>query len=180
MSRIGRYPVQIPSDVTVQIDNGVLHVKGPKGELNYELRPEIDVSIEDTQVVSKIKIDTNNANALWGLTQSLIKNMIQGVTKGYERKLELVGVGYRVKKVTDNQVSITVGFSHPVEFTAPEGVELEVEGNTEITVKGIDKHMVGQTAANIRKIRKPEPYKGKGIKYAEEVVRRKPGKTGKV
>ncbi len=180
MSRIGKNPVSIPSDVTVQINNGVINVKGPKGELSYETRPEIDVKVVEDKVVAEVKIDTKQSNALWGLTQSLVKNMIEGVTKGYEKKLELVGVGYRVKSVNPTEVSITVGYSHPVEFKAPEGVTLDVEGTTELTVKGIDKHLVGQTAANIRKIRKPEPYKGKGIKYADEVVRRKPGKTGKV
>jgi large subunit ribosomal protein L6 len=180
MSRIGKNPIIIPEGVTVEVKGKTVHVKGSKGELSYEIRPEIGVDIKNGEVLCSVIRNTKESNAYWGLTRALINNMILGVTEGFEKKLELVGVGYRVKPEDARNISLTVGFSHPVEFTAPEGVELMVEGNKEITVKGIDKHLVGLTASNIRKIRKPEPYKGKGIKYIDEVVRRKPGKTGKV
>jgi large subunit ribosomal protein L6 len=180
MSRLGKQPITIPDGVTVEVINGDIGVKGPKGELKYGIRPEIEVQVKDGNVETSIKKETKESNAYWGLTRAIINNMVQGVNEGYEKKLELVGVGYRVTSVDSRHVSITVGYSHPVEFEAPEGIELEIEGNKEITVKGIDKQLVGLTAARIRKIRKPEPYKGKGIRYADEVVRRKPGKAGTV
>jgi large subunit ribosomal protein L6 len=181
MSRIGKKSIQIPEGVTVSITEGEVLVKGPKGELSFEYKKDIvEVKSDGKEInVSLIK-DTKESSALWGTTRARIANMVQGVTEGFEKKLELVGVGYRAKQESDNEISMTLGFSHPVEFKAPEGVELKVEDNTHITVMGIDKSMVGLTASLIRKIRKPEPYKGKGIRYQGEVVRRKPGKAGKV
>ena len=180
MSRIGRLPISIPTGITVDIIDGNVKVKGPKGELEYLTRPEISVKIVGSEVICEIEKDSKEASAYWGLTRSLIANMIEGVENGFEKSLELVGVGYRATSESPNKVSITVGYSHPVVFEAPAGIELEVPDNKNIKVKGIDKQLVGLTAARIRKIRKPEPYKGKGIKYIDEVVRRKPGKTGKV
>lgn len=180
MSRIGRSQIQIPESVTVAYSNGVVTVKGEKGELSYETRPEINVDVGDNTIETSIKIESRQSNAYWGLTRALISNMIEGVSKGFEKKLELVGVGYRVKPIDKSKVSLAVGYSHPVEFEAPEGITLDVVDNKNITVSGINKQLVGLTAARIRKVRKPEPYKGKGIKYIDEVIRRKPGKAGKV
>jgi large subunit ribosomal protein L6 len=182
MSRIGKLPIEIVSGVKVSIDAkdaNLVHVEGPKGKLSYETRPEIDVKIEDNNVVCTIARPSKESSAYWGLTRSLIANMIAGVTKGFEKKMELIGVGYRVKQVSNDTVSLTVGYSHPVEYKAPQGVEIKVEDQTHFTVSGIDKHLVGLAAAKLRKIRKPEPYKGKGIKYLTETIRRKAGKTGK-
>ncbi len=179
MSRIGKNPVYIPQGVTVTVENGTVKVTGPKGELTYTHRPEILVKVEDGQVICTVKEETKESGAFWGLTRALIANMVVGVSEGYEKKLELVGVGYRVKSIDNSKISLAVGFSHPVEFEAPKGVNLRVEGNTEIFISGIDKNLVGLTAAKIRKVKKPEPYKGKGIKYSDEVIRRKAGKTGK-
>ena len=179
MSRIGKKPIQIPSGVTVTVKGSNVEVQGTKGKLSIEVRPEIKVEVVDNTVVSSIAKKTDNSNAYWGLTQSLIGNMVHGVSEGYEKKLQLVGVGYRAKETNDG-ITLTVGYTHPVDVKAPEGIEFEVEDNQNITVKGIDKELVGLTAAKIRAIRKPEPYKGKGIKYADEVVRRKAGKSGKV
>ena len=180
MSRIGKNPIEIPAGVTVTIKEGVVTVKGPKGQLTQEIVPEIEVAVADNKVVAAVKKETKNSSALWGLTRSLIANMVLGVTEGFEKKLQMIGVGYRVKKISDSKISMTVGFSHPVEFDAPEGIKLDVEGNDWITVSGIDKQLVGLTAAQIRKIKKPEPYKGKGIRYEGEIVKRKPGKAGRV
>lgn len=180
MSRIGKTAIQIPVGVTVSLNGNKIVVKGPKGELAYTLRPEIEVTVEEGKVTSKIKTDTKKSNALWGTTNALIKSMVVGVTNGYEKKLELVGVGYRVNSVNPSKISLAVGYSHPVEFLAPEGVTIEVIENREIVLKGIDKQLVGLAASQIRKVRRPEPYKGKGIKYSDEVIRRKAGKSGKV
>jgi large subunit ribosomal protein L6 len=180
MSRIGRKPIEIPQGVTVTTDGGKVVVKGPKGQLENITRPEIEVKVDDSEVVLEEKIHTKESGAFWGLTRALIANMIEGVTEGFEKKLEMVGVGYRAKKDSDTKITISIGFSHPVIYEAPEGIKLDVEDQTLITVTGIDKQLVGQAAAEIRKIRKPEPYKGKGIKYQGEVIRRKPGKAGKV
>lgn len=179
MSRIGRKPIKIPEGVSVDIKGGAVTVKGSKGELTYTTRPEMAVAYEGDEVVVSVKTKVKGSNAYWGLTRALIDNMIQGVTEGYEKKLELVGVGYRAKS-DPKGVSFTLGYSHPVVFEKPEGVEILVEDNKNITVKGIDKQLVGQTAARIRKLRKPEVYKGKGIRYAGEVVKTKPGKAGKI
>lgn len=180
MSRIGRKPIEIPEGVTVTVDGSKVVVKGPKGELHKDIRPEVEIKVEGSEITFTEKIKTKKSNAFWGLTRALVANMIEGVTEGYEKKLEMVGVGYRAKKDSDTKITISIGFSHPVEFEAPEGIELDVVDQTQIIVNGIDKQLVGQVAAKIRKIRKPEPYKGKGIKYEGEIVRRKPGKAGKV
>lgn len=179
MSRIGKKPILIPAGVTVTVDKGVAKVKGAKGELSYEFRPEIAVKVEGDKVVcSLVAAESKESKAFWGLARALLNNMIIGVTAGFERKLELIGVGYRAKAITGG-VSLTVGYSHPVEFMSPKGIEILVPDNTNISIRGADKHIVGQVAANIRKIRKPEPYKGKGIKYAGEHIRRKAGKSAK-
>ena len=179
MSRIGRNPILIPQGVTVTVDNSVVKVKGPKGELSVDLRPEITAKVEDSTLTVTPKIETKDTSAFWGLTRALIANMVKGVSEGFEKKLELVGVGYRAK-ASSGGVSLTLGFSHPVEFLAPQGIVFEVPDTQNISIKGADKQLVGQTAAKIRALRKPEPYKGKGIKYFGEKVRRKAGKSGKV
>ena len=157
----------------------MVKVEGPKGNLEIEVRPEIKVEVADDQVIVSVAKETDKSNAYWGLTRALIAGMVEGVEKGYEKRLQLVGVGYRAKSTGKDSLTMTVGFSHPVEYKAPEGVEVEVEGNQDIIVRGIDKQLVGLAAAQIRKIKKPEPYKGKGIRYLGEVVRRKAGKSGK-
>jgi len=180
MSRIGSQTIQIPAGVTVTVSDGKVIVKGAKGELTQEIRPEINVKVEDSLVTTSVKTQTKESSAFWGTTRALIANMIRGVTAEYEKRLQMLGVGYRVKKVSDSKISLTVGFSHPVEVDAPAGIKLDVEGNDIIIVKGADKQLVGLTAAKIREIKKPEPYKGKGIRYETEYVKRKPGKAGKV
>ncbi len=179
MSRIGKKLIKIPAGVTVGFESDVVTVKGPKAELKQAIRPEIEVLINGDELRFNEKIVTKASNAFWGLTRALIANMILGVTEGFQKKLILTGVGYRVKKESDKQISLTLGFSHPVVFDAPEGITFDVEGNDVIFVKGSDKNIVGLTAAKIRKLKKPEPYKGKGIKYDKEVIRRKAGKAGK-
>lgn len=179
MSRIGKKPVLIPQGVAVSVENDVISVKGSKGELSYTLRPEIGAKVEDDSISFYVKEDTKNTSAYWGLVRALVGNMVKGVTEGFEKKLELVGVGYRAKAITGG-VSLSVGFSHSVDYLAPKGIEISVVDTQNITIRGFDKQLVGLVAAQIRKVRKPEPYKGKGIKYAGEVVRRKVGKSGKV
>lgn len=179
MSRLGRRKIQIPNQVEVEITGSKVTVKGPKGELSMDVRPEIEVVKKENELETNVKIPTKESNAFWGLTWSLLNNMIIGVTEGYEKKLELVGVGYRATGAADG-VNLTLGYSHPVEFKTPEGIELEVIDNKNITVRGTDKQLVGQTAAKIRALRKPEPYKGKGIRYSDEIIKLKPGKAGKV
>jgi large subunit ribosomal protein L6 len=180
MSRIGKKPIQIPEGVTVDVSEGRVLVKGPKGELSFDFDNILSVKSDGGEVIVSVEKETKNSPALWGTTRAIIANMVQGVTEGFEKKLELVGVGYRAKQVSNNEISMTLGYSHPIEYKAPEGVELIVEDNTHITVTGIDKSLVGLTAALIREFRKPEPYKGKGVRYQDEIVRRKPGKAGKV
>ena len=178
MSRIGRMPIAIPAGVTVEIaENNNVTVKGPKGTLVRALAPEMEIKIEDGHVVVTRPNDLKKMKSLHGLTRTLIHNMVVGVTEGYSKKLEINGVGYKCQK-QGKKLVLSLGYSHPVEMEDPEGVEAVVEGNT-ITVKGINKEKVGQYAAEIRDKRRPEPYKGKGIKYADEVIRRKVGKTGK-
>ena len=178
MSRIGRMPIAIPAGVTVEIaENNKVTVKGPKGTLERVLPAEMEIKVEGVEVVVTRPNDLKRMKSLHGLTRTLINNMVVGVTAGYEKKLEVNGVGYRASKA-GKKLTLNLGFSHPVEMEDPEGVESTVEGNV-ITVKGIDKEKVGQFAAEIRDKRRPEPYKGKGIKYADEVIRRKVGKTGK-
>lgn len=177
MSRIGVTPVEIPEAVTVTVADGKVMVKGTKGELVVELLPGIEVKVEDNKVVVSRKNEERQTVAFHGLIRSLINNAVIGVSQGYKKTLKLVGTGYRVASKGAG-LSLSVGFSHPVEVVAPQGVKLSIEGNDTIHVEGIDKQQVGQTAANIRKIRPPEPYKGKGVRYEDEQVRRKAGKTG--
>ena len=178
MSRIGRLPVAIPAGVTVEVAEGnKVTVKGSKGTLVRVLPAEMDIKVEDGHVVVSRPNDLKKMKSLHGLTRTLIHNMVVGVSEGYEKKLEINGVGYRAQK-KGKEITFNLGFSHPVVMTDPEGIETEMDGQNIIIVKGIDKEKVGQYAAEIRELRKPEPYKGKGIKYADEVIRRKVGKTG--
>lgn len=175
MSRIGERKISIPDGVTVSVNGNVVDVKGPKGELNYEFSKLINVLVEDGVVLTKqIKL-SQEANMMQGTTNSLISNMITGVSKGYDKGLEAVGVGYRFQ-VSGNKITISAGYSHPVVMEAPVGLTVTSESNTEITIHGIDKQKVSEFAANVRKVREPEPYKGKGIRYKGEHVRRKEGK----
>lgn len=179
MSRIGRMPIAIPAGVTVTIAaNNVVSVKGPKGELVRELPVEMEIKEEEGKIIVTRPNDLKRMKSLHGLTRTLIANMITGVTAGYEKKLEINGVGYRASKA-GKKLTLNLGYSHPVEMEDPEGIETVMEGQNIIFVRGIDKEKVGQFAAEIRSKREPEPYKGKGIKYADEVIRRKVGKTGK-
>lgn len=178
MSRIGNAPVLIPSGVTVEITGNKIMVKGGKGELTYDFRPEIKVEVVESKVIVKRESEERLSRSLHGLTRSLINNMILGVSQGFVRNLEMVGVGYRAAGGGDG-LTLSVGFSHPVSVKAPEGVTFAVVDNTKISVSGIDKNLVGQIAANIRAVRPPEVYKGKGIRYVGEYVRKKAGKAGK-
>ena len=179
MSRIGRMPIAIPAGVTVDVaENNKVTVKGPKGTLERVLPEEMTIKVEGSEVVVTRPNDLRKMKSLHGLTRTLIANMVKGVTDGYEKVLEINGVGYRAQK-QGKKLVLSLGYSHPVEMEDPEGLETVVEGTNKITVKGIDKEKVGQFAAEIRDKRRPEPYKGKGIKYADEVIRRKVGKTGK-
>lgn len=179
MSRIGQKPITIPDGVSITSQKGKVVVSGPKGKLEQVIRPEVTVTVKDNQVVVSRRGNDQLSRSLHGLTRSLLNNMIKGVTDGFEKKLELVGTGYRVSLEGDKAV-FSLGFSHPVEFTPPAGIKLTVEGNNLVTVSGLDKALVGQTAANIRALRPPEPYKGKGVRYQGESVKTKPGKAGKV
>ncbi|MCF8008549.1 MAG: 50S ribosomal protein L6 [Halanaerobiales bacterium] len=176
MSRIGKQPVDIPEKVDVNINGSSITVKGPKGEITKEFSPLFDINIEDDAVVVKRPSDSKDDRSQHGLIRSLIEGMVKGVTEGFSKKLELVGVGYNAK-VQGSDLVLEVGYSHPVKIEAPEGIKFEVEKNI-ITVSGYDKQLVGDIAANIRETRKPEPYKGKGVKYIDEHIRRKVGKTG--
>ncbi len=178
MSRIGKQPVQIPSGVTVTVADGMITVKGPKGELKKAIRPEIDCKVEDNKVTFARKGNDNKSRALHGLYRNLTVNMITGVTKGFVKKLEIIGVGYRAQ-ASGNKINMTLGFSHPVEYKAPEGIEFKMNPDEKniITITGIDNEMLGEVAAKIRSFRKPEPYKGKGIRYQGEYVPKKAGKT---
>ncbi|MGN7970341.1 50S ribosomal protein L6 [Microbacterium sp. lyk4-40-TSB-66] len=178
MSRIGRLPIDIPAGVTVSVNGREVSVKGPKGELELTIAQPLEVSVEENQVLVTRPDDERESRSLHGLTRTLINNNIIGVTQGYTKGLEVVGTGYRVAQ-KGSAIEFALGFSHPVLIDPPAGITLTVEGNNKVTVSGIDKQAVGEAAANIRKIRKPEPYKGKGVRYAGEVVRRKAGKSGK-
>ena len=179
MSRIGRMPIAVPAGVTVDIaENNQVTVKGPKGTLVRTLPEEMEIKLDGEQVVVTRPNDLKRMRSLHGLTRTLIANMVTGVTEGYEKVLEVNGVGYRAQK-QGKKLVLSLGYSHPVEMEDPEGIETVLEGQNKITVKGIDKEKVGQYAAEIRSKRAPEPYKGKGIKYSDEVIRRKVGKTGK-
>lgn len=178
MSRIGLRPTAIPEGVTVTIEGQKVTVKGPKGEMSRTFHPDMIIKQENSEIKVARPDDSNQHRALHGTTSSLISNMVEGVTKGFNKNLELVGVGYRANKQGKNLV-LNVGYSHPVEIVPEPGIELTVDKNNKITVSGIDKQRVGEVAANIRSVRSPEPYKGKGIRYEGEHVRRKEGKTGK-
>ena len=178
MSRIGLKPVEIPEGVEIKLNGTKVTVKGPKGELSRELHPDMKVKIEDNVLTVERPTDHKDHRALHGTTRSLIGNMVEGVSKGFEKSLEIIGVGYRAQK-QGNKLVINAGYSHPVEIDPIDGIEIDVPKNTQLTVKGIDKELVGAIAANIRAIRPPEPYKGKGIRYTDEYVRRKEGKTAK-
>ena len=177
MSRIGKKPISLPAGVKVTVDGNIVTVQGPKGTLVQTLPEGITITEEDNQVLVQRANDNKQQRAFHGLTRALIANMVEGVTNGFEKKLELVGVGYRAQ-MQGKKLVISIGFSHPVEIDDPEGIEFEVPAPTRITIKGINKQLVGNTAAHIRAIRKPEPYKGKGIKYENEHIRRKAGKAG--
>ena len=177
MSRIGNKPVPIPSGVTVTVDGNAVKVKGPKGELVQALRPEMKVRVEDNTVFIERGSDEKSHKALHGLTRALIANMVQGVTTGYKKTLEIIGVGYKAEKKGKNLV-LTVGYSHPVEYPEPTGITLTAPTPTSVVIEGNDKQKVGQVAAELRDVRPPEPYKGKGIRYQGEQVRRKAGKAG--
>lgn len=178
MSRIGRKPVALPSGVTLEVKAGVVHVNGSKGELTYTLLPEVDVIVENGVAVISRKVDTKEGRARHGLTRALIANMVKGVSDGYDRKLEIIGVGY--KAVLKGKIlQLSLGYSHTIDFAIPEGIEIiqDEKNKNLITIRGNDKQLVGQTAAQIRELRPPEPYKGKGIRYTDEYVRRKVGKA---
>lgn len=177
MSRIGNMPVKIPKGVEVTVEGNSIKVKGPKGTISREFHKDMAIKAEDSMIIVERPSNGKSYKALHGLTRSLINNMVTGVVQGFEKKLTLEGVGYRAAK-QGKKLVLTVGYSHPVEFEPPENIEFEVPAPNRIFVKGIDKDMVGQIAANIRAVREPEPYKGKGIRYENEVVRRKEGKTG--
>lgn len=179
MSRIGKLPVAVPSGVDVAIDGAQVTVKGPKGTLSHTVAAPITVEKGDGVLDVKRPDDERQSKALHGLTRTLVNNMVVGVTEGYEKKLEIVGVGYRVLSKGPTQLEFQLGYSHPITFNAPDGITFAVEGPTKLGVQGIDKQLVGEVAANIRKLRKPEPYKGKGVRYAGEHIRRKVGKAGK-
>jgi len=178
MSRIGRKPINVPAGVTVTLDNTVITVKGPKGSLTRELHKDMKVTVGENEILIERPSDHKDHRSLHGTTRSVVNNMVVGVTEGYTKTLELVGVGYRANK-TGEKLVLNVGYSHPVEFTPEAGIEFEVPTQTKIIVKGIDKERVGAYAANIRAVREPEPYKGKGIKYEGERILRKEGKAGK-
>lgn len=177
MSRIGKKPIPIPQGVSVVVDGATVRVKGPKGELSQTIRPEVRVRVDDGQVVVDRASDSKAHRALHGLTRALVANMVQGTVAGYRKTLELVGVGYRAEK-KGNVLVLNVGYSHPVQYPEPEGLTITTPNPTTVVVEGIDKQKVGQAAAEIRAIRPPEPYKGKGIRYQNEQVRRKAGKAG--
>lgn len=178
MSRIGRKPITIPNGVNVTLDDTVITVKGPKGTLSRTVHKDMKISVQDNVITIERPSDHKLHRSLHGTTRSIIANMISGVTEGFSKSLDLVGVGYRANK-SGNKLVLNVGYSHPVEITPEEGIEFEVPSNTKIIVKGINKELVGETAAKIRSVRKPEPYKGKGIKYENERILRKEGKAGK-
>ena len=179
MSRIGKLPINIPGGVTITVgDDNTVNVKGPKGQLSEKISPDMEISMEEGVLLVKRPSDDKEHKALHGLSRSLIHNMVVGVTSGYQKNLDIVGVGYRAQ-MQGTKLVLNVGYSHPVEFEAPAGITFEVPNPNRISVLGISKQQVGQMAADIRKVRPPEPYKGKGIKFENEFVRRKEGKTGK-
>ena len=178
MSRIGKMPIPVPAGVEVKIDGNDVSVKGPKGQLALTVASPITVALEDSNVIVTRPDDERISRSLHGLTRTLISNQIVGVTEGYSKALEIVGTGYRVT-AKGSDIEFALGYSHPILVKAPAGITFTIDGNTKVIVSGIDKQAVGEVAANLRKLRKPEPYKGKGVRYAGEVVRRKAGKSGK-
>jgi large subunit ribosomal protein L6 len=178
MSRIGKHPIPVPKGVTVTIDGNNIRVKGPKGELERNINPEMKIALESDQVTVSRPSDEANHKALHGLSRTLVANMVEGVTKGFQKQLEINGVGYKAE-TRPYGLQLTLGFSHPVEYKAPKGIKLTAPQPTQILIDGANKEIVGQVAAELRGLRPPEPYKGKGIKYVGEVVRRKAGKAGK-
>mgnify|MGYP001985546442 FL=1 len=179
MSRIGKTPIEIKSGVEVAVTKDSVEIKGPKGTLTQSIPEGIEVQKEDETIIVTRDNDLRETKALHGLVRSLVNNMVLGVTEGYQKQLELVGVGYRAQSKGSNALELQLGFSHPVKYSAPEGITLEVPSQTEINISGIDKQVVGQVAADIRALKKPEPYKGKGIRYVGEHIIRKAGKTAK-
>src|SRR4051794_12271978 len=178
MSRIGKKPIEIPTGVTITINGDVVTVKGPKGELTRSFNSDIEIKVEENVINLSRPSESKEHRSIHGTTRSLLANMVEGVSKGFEKSLELIGVGYRAQK-QGKKLVLSVGYSHPVEFEAESGLEVEVPSNTKIIIKGANKERVGALAANVRAVRPPEPYKGKGIRYEGEHVRRKEGKTGK-
>ena len=179
MSRIGKHPVIVPKSVTAKVEGNTVQVKGPKGELERTLHPDLTVSLKDGQIVVERPSDESNHKALHGLSRTLVANMIEGVTKGFRKELELIGVGYKADQ-RPYGLQLALGFSHPVQYEAPKGIKLSAPQPTSIVIEGANKEVVGQVAAELRSLRPPEPYKGKGIKYVGEQIRRKAGKAGKV
>jgi large subunit ribosomal protein L6 len=178
MSRVGKLPVKVPEKVKVSVDGNLVKIEGPKGKMSFPVNPRVAVAVEKGEVKVTRPDDTRLSKGLHGLTRTLVKNALEGVTKGYERGLEISGVGFKAE-VKAKELHFALGFSHPVVFKLPEGVTAEVDAKqTKLTLRGVDKHLLGLTAAKVRALRPPEPYKGKGIKYAEEKIRRKEGKTG--
>lgn len=177
MSRVGKKPIQVPEKTMVSVKDGMVTVQGKNGKLTHSMHPAIDLKIEKDRIDVTMKIDDRETRALQGMTRSIVASMVKGVSKGYERVLEINGIGYRAES-KGKSLLFNLGFSHPVNFPLPEGITAAVEKNNVVKLAGIDKHLLGQTAARIRQLRPPEPYKGKGIKYAEEHIQRKAGKTG--
>ncbi|OGQ02259.1 MAG: 50S ribosomal protein L6 [Deltaproteobacteria bacterium RBG_19FT_COMBO_58_16] len=178
MSRIGKNPVQVPSGVKIALDGSTLKVNGTLGSLELEIKPEINLEVKGSEIEFTRANDGRSARSLHGLTRSLVYNMVKGVSDGFEKKLDIIGVGYKAD-VQGSVVNLALGYSHPIKYELPKGVTATVEKQTMVTIKGPDKQVVGQVAADIRSMRPPEPYKGKGIKYSDEVIRRKAGKAGK-
>lgn len=178
MSRIGKMPVTVPSGVSIDIDGRSVKVKGPKGELNRDFNERVSISVDEGDAIVERVDDSRESRALHGLSRALLANMVEGVSDGFKKELEIVGVGYRAA-LKGRDLEMQLGFSHPVSYSAPDGITFEVPEATKIVITGIDKELVGQVAANIRKIRPPEPYKGKGVRYAGEHIRRKAGKAGR-
>ncbi len=175
MSRLGKLPIKLPEGLTVKFENNNLEVKGPKGQLKLNVSPIVNLDLKESEIVLSVNDSSKKSKAFWGLFHALIKNMVIGVTEGFEKKLEINGVGYRAT-LAGNTLKLNLGFSHPVDFNLPEGVSASIEGNT-ITLSSIDKALLGETAQKIRSFRPPEPYKGKGIKYSDEIIIKKAGKT---
>lgn len=178
MSRIGKKPIEIPKGVSLELKDGIVSVRGPKGQLERPFLEGLELDVSETQALVKRQGDDKRSRSYHGLMRTLIANMVEGVSKGFEKKLEIVGIGYR-SELKGNGITFYLGYSHPIDFALPQGISAEVEKQTQVTIKGIDKELVGQISAKIRDLRRPDPYKGKGVKYATEKLRKKAGKTGK-